>query len=443
MTDRPRSRRRVLSLIRLPRTATAVGLVVFSLIASTGTATALWTTDTASLSSTASAGTLTFTQTGGGGLAKEYSSGNLVDVAPITVTNTGTVPGPVSLRIVAKAANPVSPLSNVTTITAWQVASTAACTATPPVGAQTVSASLAVGVTIAFATTPVGASVISCVRTTIPEAEANKTTAATEINAVLTAALGNWAYSATATVATQSLAPDGVSPTAPTNLIATGTTTTQTTLSWGAATDAFGVTGYRVYRGGVPIATVTGLTYTNFGLVASTPYTYTVRAVDAAGNLSLNSNAITVTTPSPFYRISNVNNPGMCLDAAAGSTAEGTRLDNYTCNNGQNQMWQVVPITGNYVRITARYAPNLVWTVNRDGATGMNDLDKVKLTTYNIGLLNQQWTVEDFGGNKRFVNRFSGKCLDLDAGTNVNGYQLQQYTCNGSVAQSFAWTVTP
>jgi hypothetical protein len=47
---------------------------------------------------------------------------------------------------------------------------------------------------------------------------------------------------------------------------------------------------------------VTGLTYTDTGLTAATAYSYTVRALDAAGNVGPDSNAVPVTTlvASPF-----------------------------------------------------------------------------------------------------------------------------------------------
>jgi bacillolysin len=89
---------------------------------------------------------------------------------------------------------------------------------------------------------------------------------------------------------------DTTAPTAPTSLAAAGTTSTTTNLSWVAATDNVAVTGYNVYNGTTLVTTVTGLTYTVTGLTASTAYTFTVKAKDAAGNLSAASNAVSITT---------------------------------------------------------------------------------------------------------------------------------------------------
>jgi len=101
--------------------------------------------------------------------------------------------------------------------------------------------------------------------------------------------------------------PDTQVPTTPTNLTATAQSSSQINLSWSASTDNIGVTGYRVERcqgAGcatfTQIATPTSNSYSDTGLSASTSYTYRVRAVDAAGNLSgysTNASAITQAPP--------------------------------------------------------------------------------------------------------------------------------------------------
>ncbi|MCB0447046.1 MAG: fibronectin type III domain-containing protein, partial [Gelidibacter sp.] len=101
------------------------------------------------------------------------------------------------------------------------------------------------------------------------------------------------------TVNIQGSTADTQAPTAPTNLTASGTTTTTTNLSWTASTDNVGVTGYDVYQGATVIATVTGTTRQVTGLTPSTTYAFSVRAKDAAGNVSSASNTVNVTTLTP------------------------------------------------------------------------------------------------------------------------------------------------
>lgn len=89
---------------------------------------------------------------------------------------------------------------------------------------------------------------------------------------------------------------DTTAPSAPTGLKVTGTTSGSVSLSWTAATDNVGVTGYQVFRGSSQVGTATGTSYTDSGLSASTSYSYTVKAVDAAGNASSASSAVSATT---------------------------------------------------------------------------------------------------------------------------------------------------
>ncbi|TQJ56880.1 fibronectin type III domain-containing protein [Streptomyces sp. NBC_00080] len=89
---------------------------------------------------------------------------------------------------------------------------------------------------------------------------------------------------------------DTQAPTAPGGLTSTGKTSSSVSLSWNAATDNVGVTGYDVYSGSAKVLTVSGTSATVSGLSASTGYTFTVKARDAAGNTSAASNSVSVTT---------------------------------------------------------------------------------------------------------------------------------------------------
>ncbi|PZG02650.1 endoglucanase, partial [Micromonospora craterilacus] len=96
---------------------------------------------------------------------------------------------------------------------------------------------------------------------------------------------------------------DTTAPTAPGRPTATDVTATAATLSWAASTDNVGVTSYEVLRAtgtgaASVVGTVSGTTYRATGLTASTSYTFTVRARDAAGNVSAASPPLTLTTPA-------------------------------------------------------------------------------------------------------------------------------------------------
>ena len=90
---------------------------------------------------------------------------------------------------------------------------------------------------------------------------------------------------------------DTQAPTAPTNLTSPSKTDTSVSLSWSASTDNVGVTGYDVYRGTTLAGSTTGATtFQATGLTPNTTYSFTVRAKDAAGNVSAASAALSVTT---------------------------------------------------------------------------------------------------------------------------------------------------
>ena len=102
---------------------------------------------------------------------------------------------------------------------------------------------------------------------------------------------------------------DTTPPTSPTNLAANATSQSSITVSWDPATDDIGVTGYQVERCTglscttfTQVGTPTSSPFTDSSLTASTGYSYHVRAVDAAGNVSGWSNVVSATTQgSPTF----------------------------------------------------------------------------------------------------------------------------------------------
>jgi hypothetical protein len=114
-----------------------------------------------------------------------------------------------------------------------------------------------------------------------------------------TVVVSNAAGSVTSNPVGLIVASDATPPTVPTALNYADKTATTVTLVWGAATDDVGVVGYNVYRGAQLIGTTTELAFADSGLSANTAYTYTVKAADAAGNLS-SAASLNVTTTQDF-----------------------------------------------------------------------------------------------------------------------------------------------
>jgi chitinase len=103
---------------------------------------------------------------------------------------------------------------------------------------------------------------------------------------------------------------DTAAPNAPTALATTNKTLRTVELSWSPTADkgGSGLAGYYIYRNGSgpddPAVKLSGgkTTFVDEGRDPNTKYTYVVRAVDFAGNISEPSNQITVTT-EPFRKV--------------------------------------------------------------------------------------------------------------------------------------------
>jgi chitinase len=92
---------------------------------------------------------------------------------------------------------------------------------------------------------------------------------------------------------------DTTPPSAPTDLASPSKTSTSIDLTWTASIDEEGGSGVKEYivsQGGTPLPPVTGTTRTVADLQPETQYTFTVKARDNAGNESLPSDPIMVTT---------------------------------------------------------------------------------------------------------------------------------------------------
>src|SRR6266516_1585482 len=133
-------------------------------------------------------------------------------------------------------------------------------------------------------------------------------------------AAGNASAQSVSASATTQAATDTVAPTTPTGLLASAVSPSQINLSWGASTDNVGVTGYRVYRAGTLLVTLGAVTtYQNTGLSASTSYSYTVQAVDAAGNASAQSNSASATTQAATDTVAPTTPTGLLASAVSPS----------------------------------------------------------------------------------------------------------------------------
>ncbi|XEC93009.1 CBM35 domain-containing protein [Paenibacillus tarimensis] len=131
-------------------------------------------------------------------------------------------------------------------------------------------------------------------------------------------------------------------PTVPANLSAAAVSSSQIDLTWDASSDNEGVAGYKVYRDGVEVGSLTTTSYSDTGLAAYTAYNYTVKAYDAAGNLSMASNTATATTlmdPSWIYEAEDAVLSG--AKVVNDSSYSGTGYVDYVNASGDYVEWTV------------------------------------------------------------------------------------------------------
>jgi RTX calcium-binding nonapeptide repeat (4 copies) len=92
---------------------------------------------------------------------------------------------------------------------------------------------------------------------------------------------------------------DFMPPSAPTDVDATPLQgPLRVEVDWSASSDDLSAISYRIYRNDAHVGTTSALTWTNVAVAPETTYTYTVRALDSAGNLGDASAPVTVTTPA-------------------------------------------------------------------------------------------------------------------------------------------------
>ena len=123
-------------------------------------------------------------------------------------------------------------------------------------------------------------------------------------------------------------------PSVPTGLAASAASCSQINLSWTASKDTggSGLKGYNVHRNGIYLKQVTTSSTSDTGLSALTSYSYTVLAVDNAGNQSGQCTAASATTPA-------------CADTVAPSVPAGLTASAASCSQ-INLSWTASTDTG-------------------------------------------------------------------------------------------------
>jgi chitodextrinase len=122
-------------------------------------------------------------------------------------------------------------------------------------------------------------------------------TTSSDNGAQFTVVVSNTVGNVTSSAAVLTVSSGTTPPSVPTGLSASAASSSQIDLTWSASTGS--VAGYKIFRGGNQVGTSTTTSYSDTGLSASTTYSYTVAAYDAAGNTSAQSSSVSATTLAP------------------------------------------------------------------------------------------------------------------------------------------------
>ena len=246
-------------------------------------------------------------------------------------------------------------------------------------------------------------------------------------------------------------AADTSAPSAPTSLVASGTTTTTTNLSWTASTDNVAVTSYGVYQGSTLKATVSGTSYSVSGLNANTTYNFSVKAKDSAGNISSASNTLNVTTLSSTLVYCNSKGNSVAdeyidyvsIGGIANTTAGNAGYGNFTAQVGN------LPYGSSTILFSAGFSGTAYtefWKVwidyNQNGIFETSE-EMVSGSSSSSGTLTSTFTVPSsaLAGNTRM--RVSMKYNAVQTACETFSYgEVEDYTVNigGAAITTFSTT---
>ena len=193
---------------------------------------------------------------------------------------------------------------------------------------------------------------------------------------------------ASQTVQVRTLPADTEPPTAPANVKVQDSTSSAVTLVWTASQDNYGVARYEIYRDGSKVGESTQLTYTDSSLAPATQYVYTIKAVDAAGNISAASEPVTVKTKEgnvvTIYYKQGYATPYIHYRPAGGTwtTAPGVQMP-------AAEMPGYTKITVNVGTATGLEAVFNNGSGTWDNNGGKNYLFPLGVNTFNAGVITQ------------------------------------------------------
>ncbi|MGW9047744.1 RICIN domain-containing protein [Streptomyces lydicus] len=134
-----------------------------------------------------------------------------------------------------------------------------------------------------------------------------------------------------------------------------------------------------------------------------------------------------------YYRLVSVRS-GKALEVNAFSTADGTRIQQWTEQGTANQEWKLRPTGGGYYELVNRNSGKVLGIAGNstaEGAVAEQQTDRSSPS--------QEWKIKEVGGSGAvtFTSRRSGQVLDVSAGSTAQGAAVVQYPSRGGTNQQW------
>ncbi|MCF3179970.1 RICIN domain-containing protein [Streptomyces polychromogenes] len=134
-----------------------------------------------------------------------------------------------------------------------------------------------------------------------------------------------------------------------------------------------------------------------------------------------------------YYRLVSVRS-GKVLDVNAFSTADGTRVQQWTDQNTANQQWRLRPTGDGYYELVNRNSGKVLGIAG--DSTGRAAAAEQQSDSSSAS---QEWRIDEVSGSDAVVltSRRSGQVLDVSAGSAADGAAVIQYPGHGGTNQQW------
>ncbi len=126
-----------------------------------------------------------------------------------------------------------------------------------------------------------------------------------------------------------------------------------------------------------------------------------------------------------------------CLDVTGGSSANGTPIQQWSCNGDAQQQWALASTsTTGYFEVVNENSGSCLDVTGGSSANGT----RIQQWSCNGGP-QQLWTLVDEGSSYELANDIAASpplCLDVTGGSAANGTPIQQWSCNDGPQQNWS-----